>query len=46
MVPIGLSLARAREPCIDAKRAIMEGRSPAIEKQRAIQVLIREPTYA
>src|SRR5690606_20425407 len=32
--PAGLSLARARELCIDAKRAIAEGRSPAIEKQR------------
>ena len=32
--PAGLSLARARELCIDAKRAIPEGRSPAIEKQR------------
>src|SRR6202795_4888694 len=32
--PAGLSLARARELCIDAKRAIGEGRSPAIEKQR------------
>src|SRR6202795_2479927 len=32
--PAGLSLARARELCIDAKRAISEGRSPAIEKQR------------
>ena len=32
--PTGLSLARAREKCIDAKRAISEGRSPAIEKQR------------
>ncbi len=30
----GLSLAHAREKCIDAKRAIREGRSPAIEKQR------------
>ena len=29
--PAGLSLARARELCIDAKRAIAEGRSPAIE---------------
>jgi uncharacterized protein len=27
--PAGLSLARARELCIDAKRAIAEGRSPA-----------------
>ena len=33
--PTGLSLARARELCIAAKRAIKEGRSPAIEKQRA-----------
>jgi integrase len=32
--PTGLSLARAREKCIDARRAIGEGRSPAIEKQR------------
>ncbi|MFD1942765.1 tyrosine-type recombinase/integrase [Paradevosia shaoguanensis] len=29
-----LSLARAREKLIDAKRAILEGRSPAREKQR------------
>ena len=32
--PAGLSLARAREKLIDAKRAISEGRSPAQEKQR------------
>ncbi|SFJ71786.1 site-specific integrase [Bradyrhizobium sp. Gha] len=32
--PDALSLARAREKCIDARRAIGEGRSPAIEKQR------------
>jgi len=31
--PDGLSLARAREQLIDAKRAISEGRSPAQEKQ-------------
>ena len=31
----GISLARAREMCLDAKRAIREGRSPAMEKQRA-----------
>nr|NEH92482.1 integrase arm-type DNA-binding domain-containing protein [Rhizobium laguerreae] len=30
----GISLARAREKCIDARRAVGEGRSPAIEKQR------------
>jgi hypothetical protein len=29
----GLSLARAREKCIDAKRMVQEGLSPAIEKQ-------------
>lgn len=32
--PTDLSLARAREKLIDAKRAIGEGRSPAHEKQR------------
>lgn len=31
----GISLALAREKCLDAKRAVREGRSPAIEKQRA-----------
>src|SRR3984957_9702496 len=30
----GISLARAREKCLDARRAVREGRSPAIEKQR------------
>ena len=30
----GISLARARELCLDAKRMIAEGRSPAIEEQR------------
>lgn len=30
----GISLARARELCLDARRAISEGRSPAIEKDR------------
>jgi len=30
----GLSLAGAREKCIDARRAVTEGRSPAQEKQR------------
>jgi integrase len=32
--PGGVSLARAREKCLDARRAIAEGISPAIEKQR------------
>ncbi|MGE4338052.1 MAG: tyrosine-type recombinase/integrase [Pigmentiphaga sp.] len=31
----GISLARAREMCLDAKRAVREGQSPAMEKQRA-----------
>ncbi|RWE05400.1 MAG: DUF4102 domain-containing protein [Mesorhizobium sp.] len=30
----GISLLLAREKCLDARRAIREGRSPAIEKQR------------
>nr|WP_292147369.1 Arm DNA-binding domain-containing protein [Brevundimonas sp.] len=33
--PSGLSLAKAREKLIDAKRMIAEGVSPALEKQRA-----------
>jgi hypothetical protein len=32
--PAGLSLARAREKCIDARRMITDGLSPAQEKQR------------
>lgn len=32
--PAGLSLARAREKCLDARRAVAEGLSPAQEKQR------------
>ena len=32
--PGGLSLARAREKCLDAKRAVSEGQSPSREKQR------------
>lgn len=32
--PDGISLARAREKCIDARRSIAEGIPPAIEKQR------------
>ncbi|HEX7929824.1 MAG TPA: tyrosine-type recombinase/integrase [Sphingomicrobium sp.] len=32
--PAGLSLARAREKCLDARRAVAEGQSPAQEKQR------------
>lgn len=32
--PDGLSLARARECCLEARRAVVEGRSPSQEKQR------------
>jgi integrase len=31
----GISLLAARERCMDARRAVAEGKSPAIEKQRA-----------
>jgi integrase len=41
----GLSLARARELCIDAKRAIAEGRSPAIEKQRDKRRLLEAKSF-
>jgi hypothetical protein len=43
--PAGLSLARARELCIDAKRAISEGRSPAIEKQREKRRLLEAKSF-
>src|SRR3984893_5202007 len=43
--PAGLSLARARELCIDAKRAIAEGRSPAIEKQREKRRLLEAKSF-
>ncbi|MGN6423138.1 MAG: tyrosine-type recombinase/integrase [Asticcacaulis sp.] len=33
--PAGVSLARAREKLLEAKKAVQEGRSPAIEKQSA-----------
>ena len=43
--PADLSLARARELCIDARRAINEGRSPAIEKQRAKRRLMEAKAF-
>jgi hypothetical protein len=43
--PAGLSLARAQELCIDAKRAISEGRSPAIEKQREKRRLLETKSF-
>jgi integrase len=41
----GISLARARELCIDAKRAIREGRSPALEKQREKRRLLEARSF-
>jgi hypothetical protein len=41
----GLPLARAREMCTDAKRAISEGRSPAIEKQREKRRLLEAKSF-
>lgn len=41
----GLSLARAREKCIDAKRAVSEGQSPAQEKQREKRRLSDAKTF-
>jgi integrase len=43
--PTGLSLARAREKCIDARRAVGEGRSPAIEKQREKRRLLEARSF-
>lgn len=43
--PSGLSLARAREKCIDAKRAVSEGQSPAQEKQREKRRLSDAKTF-
>jgi hypothetical protein len=42
---VGISLARARELCIDAKRAIREGRLPAFEKQRAKRRLLEAKSF-
>ncbi|MDY7537286.1 tyrosine-type recombinase/integrase [Undibacterium sp. 5I1] len=43
--PGGLSLARAREKCIDAKRVVSEGQSPAQEKQREKRRLSDAKTF-
>lgn len=43
--PSGLSLARAREKCIDARRAVAEGRSPAQDKQREKRRLKEAKTF-
>lgn len=43
--PSGLSLARAREKCIDARRAVAEGLSPAQEKQREKRRLLEAKSF-
>jgi hypothetical protein len=45
MAPPGCRLLGARELCIDAKRAISEGRSPAIEKQREKRRLLEARSF-
>ena len=41
----GLSLARAREKCIDARRAVVEGQSPSQDKQREKRSLAEAKTF-
>jgi integrase len=41
----GISLALARERCMDARRAVGEGRSPAIEKQREKRRLLEAKSF-
>jgi integrase len=43
--PDGISLARARARCLDAKRAVAEGRSPSQEKQREKRRLAEAKTF-
>ncbi|MDA8127104.1 MAG: tyrosine-type recombinase/integrase [Betaproteobacteria bacterium] len=43
--PDGLSLARARERCLEARRAVAEGRSPSQEKQRHKRRLAEARTF-
>lgn len=43
--PSGISLAMAREKLIDARRAVLDGRSPALEKQRAKRKLKDAKTF-
>ncbi|OJY58954.1 tyrosine-type recombinase/integrase [Thiobacillus sp. 0-1251] len=43
--PDGLSLARARERCLEARRAVVEGRSPSQEKQRQKRRLAEAKTF-
>ena len=41
----GISLARAREKCIDARRAVADGRSPAQDKQREKRRLLEAQSF-
>lgn len=43
--PRGISLALARERCLDAKRAVADGRSPSLEKQREKRRLAEAKTF-
>lgn len=43
--PGGLSLAHARQKCIDARRTISDGISPAIEKQRQKRRLLEAKSF-
>lgn len=43
--PDGISLARARARCLDAKHAVAEGRSPSQEKQREKRRLAEAKTF-
>jgi integrase len=43
--PSGISLARAREKCIDARRLVSEGMSPAQEKQRDKRRLLEAKSF-
>lgn len=44
--PSGLSLARAREKCLDARRAVAEGLSPAQEKQREKRRVLEAKSFS
>ena len=43
--PVGMSLAMARERLLDARRLVVQGVSPALEKQRAKRRLIAASTF-
>lgn len=43
--PSGISLAKARECCVDARRAVAEGYSPSQEKQRQKRRVAEAKTF-